>query len=694
MFERTLPNGQICDRLWLLYSPSQGSVFCFMCKLFSKNRENSFVKNGFDQWKKFEKISYHENSMYHREANTTWLLRENSLNSVNQQICKQISTETQYWIDVLKRVVAVIKYLSSRGLPFRGDNEVFGVKNNGNYLGLLELISEFDPFLKTHIELHGNKGRGHPSYLSTTILNELITLIKRRVINYIENEIRESKYFSLILDSTPDLSKVDQMAIVLRYCTSHNVQERLLELKPIDSHKGESIFKLLEDFLKNSKLDILNCRGQSYDNAPNMSGTYEGLQAYVKKKCDLAIYVPCTAHSLNLVGVHSVNCCLEAVNFFGFLQSLYNFFSSATHRWNILTTSIEKSDSNRLLVLKSLSDTRWSCHTESCKALINNYTKIIEVLETIISPNSKENEDTKRNARPLLKKILKKETGYMALLWNDILERSNKTSIQLQTINCDPLKALNLLISLKHYVSNLRKCSTLYENKINQLSPKIKEKYSDEQERIKKKKFPNDSGCNQVSLSGHDKFRVETYYVIIDSFCSQLEKRIEAYSFLKNNFLFITKLHVVLPQDTDEEEEVNKSLENFILLYKKDVDNTIQNEIIQFKKYWSISKPSYDDTQDYLLDIWKHFNEKNLLLSFPNLYTAIKIYLTIPIANCSAERAFSKLARIKNKYRTSSSQENLNSFMVLCSESDVLEVINTDDIIKEFAAQKSRKKYF
>jgi len=48
MFERTLPNGQVCDRLWLLYSPSQGSVFCFMCKLFSKNRENPFVENGFN----------------------------------------------------------------------------------------------------------------------------------------------------------------------------------------------------------------------------------------------------------------------------------------------------------------------------------------------------------------------------------------------------------------------------------------------------------------------------------------------------------------------------------------------------------------------------------------------------------------------------------------------------------------------
>jgi hypothetical protein len=46
------------------------------------------------------------------------------------------------------------------------------------------------------------------------------------------------------------------------------------------------------------------------------------------------------------------------------------------------------------------------------------------------------------------------------------------------------------------------------------------------------------------------------------------------------------------------------------------------------------------------------------------------------------------LARIKNKYKI------VNSFMVLYSKSYVLEVINTDDIIKEFASQKERKNYF
>lgn len=35
------------------------------------------------------------------------------------------------------------------------------------------------------------------------------------------------------------------------------------------------------------------------------------------------MFIPCTAHSLNLVGVSSVNFCTEAVNCFDFVQKLY-----------------------------------------------------------------------------------------------------------------------------------------------------------------------------------------------------------------------------------------------------------------------------------------------------------------------------------------------------------------------------------
>lgn len=54
------------------------------------------------------------------------------------------------------------------------------------------------------------------------------------------------------------------------------------------------------------------------------------------------------------------------------------------------------------------------------------------------------------------KKMLKREIAYLTLLWSDILDRSNKTSIELKNKHGDALKAVNLLKLLRHYVSSLR----------------------------------------------------------------------------------------------------------------------------------------------------------------------------------------------------------------------------------------------
>lgn len=74
MFVRTLSNGEKCHRQWMLYSPSQGNIFCFMCKLFgsSRSKDNPFVCSGFDKWKKSERITQHENSIDHRNTTTKW----------------------------------------------------------------------------------------------------------------------------------------------------------------------------------------------------------------------------------------------------------------------------------------------------------------------------------------------------------------------------------------------------------------------------------------------------------------------------------------------------------------------------------------------------------------------------------------------------------------------------------------------
>ena len=81
----------------------------------------------------------------------------------------------------MERITAVICSLAERGLPFRGDNEGFGSPNNGNYLGLLDLVAKFDPFLLAHINRYGNSGSGNPSYLSKTICEEMFQLMAKKV---------------------------------------------------------------------------------------------------------------------------------------------------------------------------------------------------------------------------------------------------------------------------------------------------------------------------------------------------------------------------------------------------------------------------------------------------------------------------------------------------------------------------------
>jgi len=124
---------------------------------------------------------------------------------VDSSLVAQIQEETRYWRSVLKRIIASVKFLASRGLAFRGENETFGSQHNGNFLGALEFLAEFDDFLSAHIQKHGNRGSGHTSYLSSTTCNEIIDLVAQKVLETILLELHQAKYYSITVDSTPDV---------------------------------------------------------------------------------------------------------------------------------------------------------------------------------------------------------------------------------------------------------------------------------------------------------------------------------------------------------------------------------------------------------------------------------------------------------------------------------------------------------
>ena len=161
--EKRLP-----ETAWLIYSPSTGCLFCFVCKLFStisaSGNSSSLATKGFDSWDHIGRLNDHERSLQHRESLSKYAIRLAKHETIDRCIVVSYARENSYWKEVLGRVVSVVTFLVIRGLALRGSNQVFGSEHNGNYLGCLELLSEYDPFLAQHIEKYCNRGRGNPSY--------------------------------------------------------------------------------------------------------------------------------------------------------------------------------------------------------------------------------------------------------------------------------------------------------------------------------------------------------------------------------------------------------------------------------------------------------------------------------------------------------------------------------------------------
>ena len=184
----------------------------------------------------------------------------------------------------MARVLSVIKFLSPRGLAFRGSSELVGSPQNGNFLGILELLAEYDTFLAEHIQKRVNKDKRHVSYFSSTVCEEFIDVIATKVLDIIISEIKQAKYYSVSVDSTSDITNVDHLTIIFRYVLPDGPVEQIVKFIPARGYTGHQLADFLFEFIEENGISLKDLRGQSYDNPSNMSGKYKGMQAIIKER--------------------------------------------------------------------------------------------------------------------------------------------------------------------------------------------------------------------------------------------------------------------------------------------------------------------------------------------------------------------------------------------------------------------------
>ncbi|KAK1399192.1 TTF-type domain-containing protein [Heracleum sosnowskyi] len=688
LYTRVLSNGEKLDRDWLIYSKELDRIFCFCCKIFKRGIGRGQLTNeGFSDWGHVGlRLKEHETSIEHVKNMTTWYelrIRFQTNQTIDKAAQALIEKEKDHWKKVLHRVISIIKYLAKHNLAFRGSNARLYQNSNGNFLGLVEMLAEFDPIVIEHVRrVTNNEISSH--YLGHNIQNELILLLGSTIKTEIIKKVKQAKYFSVILDCTPDVSHQEQMSLILRYVDiSSNrvvIEESFLGFLNVNDTTGHGLFDVLQNELKNLDLDISDVRGQGYDNGSNMKGKHQGVQKRLLEINNRAFYTPCGCHSLNLTLCDMANACSKARDFFGVIQRIYTIFACSTKRWQILKDNVKG------LTLKSLSSTRWESRIDSVKAI---RFQMLEIREALLQVADVDNDSKVKSEA---KSLATNELGDFEFLigiiiWYEILCAINTVSKILQPKDMLIDVAIKKIEGLISFFENYRE--TGFNDAVNSakklaIEMDIDPSFPQRREIRRKKHFDENAGTSPVApLSGEEFFRVNYFLYVVDQAISSLNRRFEQYKEYESIFGFLFTSDKFKSLD-------DISLKNSCTQFENALTHDGQSDIdatelcIELKLFRDILP------NDILgaLDVLKFLKD---LDCFPNVTIAYRILLTIPVTVASAERSFSKLKLLKSYLRSTMLQDRLNGLALIAIENEILDKVEYEDLIDDFASKSVRR---
>ena len=391
---------------WLVYSQKFEGAFCKMCVLFfsehaGKGRHQplkSFVLQPFTKWKDaLEKFRDHEKSHHHKSAtvsaeNYLSVAQGTRANIIEQTVSghtQQVAINRSKLVPIIKTIILCERQeLSLRGTNDSGDVLAKSSQNDGNFRSFLRFrVDARDSALKKHLET----AERNSLCTSPSIQNDIIAACGEVIKNTVVSKIKAAKCYSILADETTDISSSKQLTLCCRYFDddAKKVCEDFLEFVPVYDVTGVGLAKVILNKVTQLSLDPNKIVGQGYDGAAAMSGHLNGVRAHISSKYPKALYVYCSAHSLNLAV--SKSCSVPLLrNSLGTIGSVCTFLRSSPQRMQLFKQQVASHlPTANFSTLIPLSETRWVERHDSVLHFLKMYIPIVNTLQELeMSHNS------------------------------------------------------------------------------------------------------------------------------------------------------------------------------------------------------------------------------------------------------------------------------------------------------------------
>lgn len=678
---------------WVEYSIQKDAVFCFCCRHFAKvtafkgetTGARAFIDVGFTKWKDWSNLLLqHCKSKRHLYSSMEWLtfknMREGKIISIANVISSTRSSEVVENREHVKLLFKVSSFLGRQGLAFRGHDESSNSNNRGHFLELIETFTESNESLKDKIK------RRYGHYTSPVYQNDIIEIFGIQIQRKIVAEVKTAKYFSIMADETKDMSKKEQLALLLRYYHDGQIKERAIGTFHAINLDAHSLTNMIMSTITALGLSIDNCVGQCFDGANVMSGELSGVQKRIKEHNPQVVYLHCHAHRLNLVLVHTIQNLPLLNDFFDTVKMVYSFISVSNTRHSLFIAS-QKELHQKVLELERNVPTRWLYWFKSIQKIILRFESVLAVLLITINSNDKAHLE----AENLKNRIEKPSFIFCLHMLHDLLSVTNSLSEQLQSkdiIICSTnalIKTTFLMLKqcrddtkFKIIFNKSRDFAELCGIRFDETTPegKSSSRVTKVAQKLKGSLIMSTLGQRIILPLKFDENMRKIYFEVVDKFLSEYEKR----------FQDNTELMDIL-ETFDRDSETFLSEDSMIQLFK--LYSTHVDEIVLISQLSVAREYLKANKSKSIIDMVQSLEK--MPIAFSQIIQLMYIVLTLPVTTASNERFFSTLKRVKSYLRTTMGDERLSHLMLMAVEPEMVKTFNMEDLVNEFALKRQRR---